>query len=460
MRRILLVEPGYRNKYPPLGLMKLSTYHKLKGDYVQFVKGLDAKFCQEKWHRIYVSTLFTFEWAITLKTIQYYINSVESLSDIFVGGVTATLLGDEIERETGVRVIRGLLDQPGILDQGDRLRIDELIPDYQILDDIEYHYSLKDSYLAYSTRGCPNNCAFCAVNQIEPQFVHYLPMRKHIMGIEEVYGPKCDLTLMDNNVLASNSFEQIIDDICSLGFYRGAKFGPTKRMRKVDFNQGTDARYLTPEKMALLAKTAIKPLRIAFDHIEMKEVYISKIRLAHEYGLLDLSNYVLYNYLDTPADFYERLRINVELNEELGTKIYSFPMKFVPLDAKDRSFVGKHWSRRLLRGIQCILVVTRGLVGLRQGFFEAAFGSSPEEFIRIAMMPDEYIIQRHKYSNNGALDWQKTFDSLSKTEKATFQDMVGDNKVKESDISKTSSRKIKKLLAHYIEAGKSESFGK
>ena len=38
-RRVLLVEPNYKNKYPPMGLMKLSTYHKMLGDKVTFYKG-------------------------------------------------------------------------------------------------------------------------------------------------------------------------------------------------------------------------------------------------------------------------------------------------------------------------------------------------------------------------------------------------------------------------------------
>ena len=38
---ILLIEPGYPNKYPPLGLMKLAAYHGPfgRGDRVTFIKG-------------------------------------------------------------------------------------------------------------------------------------------------------------------------------------------------------------------------------------------------------------------------------------------------------------------------------------------------------------------------------------------------------------------------------------
>lgn len=449
MRQILLIEPGYKNKYPPLGLMKISSYHKLKGDYVYFIKGCDSRLKQDKWDRIYISTLFTFHWDITIKTINFYKGSVNSVKDIYVGGVMATLLGDDIEMETGVTVVRGLLDKAGILDKDDKCKIDELIPDYQILNEIEYDYSLKNSYFTYATRGCPNNCPFCAVNIIEPEFIHYLPIKKQIMGIDEVYGPKQNLILMDNNVLASDNFKRIINDILELGFHKGAKFNG--KLRYVDFNQGTDANYLTQDKMKLLAKTAIKPLRIAFDHIEMKDIYISKIRLASDHGLLYLSNYVLYNYLDTPEDFYKRLRINCELNEELGTQIYSFPMKYIPLDAKDRSFIGIHWNKKLLRGIQCILLATRGMVTTKLDFFEAAFGTSPEEFRLIAMMPEHYIINREKYKNNGAGDWQKLYKSLSNRECELLVKSVISKKVIFEAFKKTKSNKMKSVLDHYIE---------
>ena len=47
-RRVLLIEPNYKNKYPPLGLMKLSTYHKMLGDEITFYKGTFKDFIVEE----------------------------------------------------------------------------------------------------------------------------------------------------------------------------------------------------------------------------------------------------------------------------------------------------------------------------------------------------------------------------------------------------------------------------
>ena len=211
----------------------------------------------------------------------------------------------------------------------------------------------------------------------------------------------------------------------------------------MDFNQGIDLRLLTPDKMRLLAKIALKPLRLAFDHIGLKDDYVDRVRLAVDCGITHLSNYVLFNYTDTPQDFYERLRINVELNQELGTQIYSFPMKYIPLDAKDRTYVGKHWNRRLIRGVQCILLATKGKVGTHLDFFEAAFGRTSEEFIEIAMMPEEYIIHRRKHENNGAREWRGLFQALTDDERMKFMNVASSNCIETMDAE------FDELLLHY-----------
>ena len=38
-RKVLLIEPNYKNKYPPMGIMKIATYYRMQGDDVRFYKG-------------------------------------------------------------------------------------------------------------------------------------------------------------------------------------------------------------------------------------------------------------------------------------------------------------------------------------------------------------------------------------------------------------------------------------
>ncbi len=468
MADILLLEPDYKNKYPPLGLMKISTYHKQKGDDVTFFKGKSKALQSHPWDRIYISTLFTFYWNKTIDTIKYYRNSVKSYSDVYVGGVMATLLAHEIAVETGATVVRGLLDKPGMLGE-DKVIIDSLPPDYSIIypetnPHLDYNYPTNDSYIAYTTRGCIRKCHFCAVHKIEPDYKAYFSLKDQIKHIKENYGEKRNLLLLDNNVLASEKFNQIVADIVNLGFAKGAKFTYEKNGRKVsvdrhvDFNQGIDARILTEDKMELLSKIAIKPLRIAFDDIKYRKIYIEKVRLAAKCCIESLSNYILFNFEDRPEDFYERLKINIELNEEfakqgLKSRIWSFPMKYSPLEGeycKNRKHVGNFWDKKLLRGIQCVLLATHGVVGPRRPFFERAFGKDITEFKQILYMPENYIIYREEHEKGPSSEWKKQFNSLSKKQENDFIDIIKDNKFDESIYSKTKDYKIKNLLSHYI----------
>jgi hypothetical protein len=434
--------------------MKISTYHKLRGDHVEFVKGRSSEFRQQRWDRIYVATLFTFFWKETIRTVRYYAASAKERSNVLVGGVMATLMKEELEAETGVSAMPGLLDERQALDDDSKYVVDHMIPDYSLLDSIEYEYPIRDAYIGYATRGCPNQCSFCAVNRLEPKFIHYCPIKRQVRGIEEIFGPKKDLLLLDNNVLASKDFRRIIGEILTLGFERGAKFGG--RLRVLDFNQGLDARRLSRTKMRLLAETCIRPLRLAFDTLSMRKRYEDCVRVARDCGVLKIGTYVLFNYLDGPESFYKRLKISAELNKSLGTKISSFPMKYIPLNAKDRTYVGRRWNRQLLRGVQCILLATRGIVSPRLDFFEAAFGGSVEEFIKIAMMPEQYIIYRREYEMNGARDWRRLYDQLTTNQREDLLEVVSKGRVTEEAVVRAKTKRLKALLTHYVEARERE----
>src|ERR1035437_10438306 len=94
-KKILLIEPAYKNKYPPLGLMKIAQYHGPRGknDLVKFLKGEDPSVLQEAWDRIYVTTLFSFEFARTSKSIDFALLAANGHADkVFVGGIAASLM--------------------------------------------------------------------------------------------------------------------------------------------------------------------------------------------------------------------------------------------------------------------------------------------------------------------------------------------------------------------------------
>ena len=457
-RNILLVEPGYKTKFPPMGLMKISTYHKMLGDNVLFNKGTNITYdiASIFWDRIYISTMFTYNWKITVDTIMEYKKKLVDgdSSRIFIGGILASLMFNELWNETGIVPIRGLLDQPGALGDKNQHIIDQLIPDYSLFNNINHEYSLiKDSYFGYSTKGCIHKCKFCGVPKLEPKYVDYLDIKSYVNAIKTAYGEKHHLVLMDNNVLASSSFNKIINDIKDLGFEKGSKLN--NKLRYVDFNQGNDARLIVKDKskMKLLSEIAIHPLRIAFDHISLKTQYTESIHLAAKYGIKYLSNYILYNYNDTPEDLWERLKLNIDLNSDLKLSIYSFPMKYIPLDHKNRSYINEpNWNWYYIRGVQRILNVLKGSVMTNSEFFTRAFGESKEEFIKILHMPEKLLMNRTRNPQKDEKIWSNKFDKLSDNEKRELLGILNENRTIAllSKITKqTKNRKLKSILEFY-----------
>lgn len=423
MANILLIEPNYKCKQPPLGLMKISYFHKnILHDYVRFTKGkLPEELSGTKWDRVYVTSLFTFEWKATIEAIEYAKTLVDSIDQIIVGGIAATMLPDQIFEETGIRPVCGLLNEPGKLGLPGDECIDQITPDYSMLDDVDYVYPFSDAYFLSATKGCGNKCGFCAVQTLEPTFTPYIDIKERIKAIDEHFGPKKDLILMDNNVLRSPRFNDIIDDIIAAGFGKGATYKNPRTgkivQRYVDFNQGLDALFLNEAKAKRLGEIALRPARIAFDHIEDRGIYERALRLCAKNGITELSNYVLYNsedfggkgkkyHADTPADLYDRMRITLdlldELNEEFGSEqriaAFSFPMRYIPLSAHERGYVGSKWNAKFLRAVQRMLVPTQGKGVCSRSFFEADFGKSPDEFVRYLSMPEKLIAARGKIS--------------------------------------------------------------
>lgn len=498
MANILLIEPDYKCKQPPLGLMKISFFHKnIMHDYVRFTKGrLPAALSGTKWDRVYVTSLFTFEWRATIEAIEYAKTLVDSIDQIVVGGIAATMLPDQIYDETGIRPVCGLLNEPGKLGLPGDECIDQLTPDYSMLDDVDYVYPFNDAYFLSATKGCGNKCGFCAVQTLEPTFIPYIDIKERIKAIDERFGPKKDLILMDNNVLRSPRFNEIIDDIIAAGFGKGATYknprtGKTVQ-RYVDFNQGLDALFLTEAKAKRLGEIALRPARVAFDHIEDRDIYERALRLCAKHGITELSNYVLYNsedfggkgrkyHADTPADLYDRMKITLdlldELNDEYGGEqriaAFSFPMRYIPLSAHERGYVGSQWNAKFLRAVQRMLVPTQGKGVCSRSFFEADFGLNADDFVRYLSMPERLIAARGKISTTSRgktsetaeqfairkagwerdqkkIDvWNELYAQLGK-EHDDFINLIGDNEYLPEKVLSISSVLQKKMYLLYL----------
>ncbi len=230
-------------------------------------------------------------------------------------------------------------------------------------------------------------------------------------------------------------------------------FKQGKRKRALDFNQGLDARLVTAEKMEKLAETAINPLRIAFDHYDTKEVYVRAIRMAAVAGIDHLSNYLLYNYEDHPEELYLRMKINVDLCDELGVAIYSFPMKYHPIrDPKyfrNRDFVGVHWNRKFVRAVQAVLNATKGKIGRGKSFFTEAFGQDVDGFFDILWMPEKFIIERMKYKENLTKEWRAAFLALDGVLQEEARALIAANNFSEDIVSRVHSAEVREVLRYY-----------
>ena len=143
--------------------------------------------------------------------------------------------------------------------------------------------------------------------------------------------------------------------------------------------------------------------------------------------------------MDRPEHLYYRMRLNVDLCEELGANIYSFPMKYHPINDKaffmNRDYIGKHWNRKFIRAVQAVLNSTKGKIGRGKQFFDEAFGVDENRFWTILWMPETFIIYRFQFKDNLAKEWEQKFWSLPKEKLQLVQNIVSKNEFKELNLS-------------------------
>lgn len=210
------------NKFPNYAIMKISAYHKARGDHVEWWNPL------YKYDRVYSSKIFDFT------------------------PVDSYLPEDAVRGGTGYR------DIP--LDQTLPPEIDDMFPDYSIYPDCDYA-------IGYLTRGCPNNCRWCIVPRKEGGIHPYRDWRDLVRTDTD------KLVLMDNNILACEYGISQLESLAGSGY-------------KIDFNQGMDARLVDDRIAGILSRIEwIRFIRFSCDQKAQIKPVKRAIELLGKHGV-------------------------------------------------------------------------------------------------------------------------------------------------------------------------------
>lgn len=317
------------------------------------------------------------------------------------------------------------------------------IPDAKYIEPNQYKIAIRNLRLGINDRGYIKKC-WKLLKEINEMKSLNEEIRTYIYRLREENGLLYSITCTK---------EALIRTYKDFAPYFEKKYAKQKgRNRYVDFNQGVDARLFTDEIVSLLAQVPVRPLRIAFDDIKTESAYTKALKMSVSHGIKDFSNYLLYNFKEKPADLYHRMRVNVDLCEELNVSIYSFPMKYHPIrdeHSHDRDYIGEHWNRKYIRAVQAILNATKGKIGRGVSFFEKAFGKNEDEFMELLIMPETFLLFRFFFEHLGyTAKWRKSMSQLSDEEKREVMPIIYKNNFTDID-SLTDNPKLKKILMFY-----------
>ena len=212
------------HNYPNLPLMKISAWHKAKGDEVEWYYPLFSGHMD----KVYMSKVFSFT-----PDYEYFIDADE----VEKGGT-----GYAIEVVDG----RECFIKDNHKDLPDE--IEHIYPDYSI-----YPEMAKDTAFGFLTRGCPRNCSFCHVSQKEQ------PYSYKVADLSEFWRGQKHIELLDPNILACKDCEDLLQQIVDSG-------------ARVNFNQGLDIRMMTDRKAELLSKIKVEKIHFAWDRYEDKDM--------------------------------------------------------------------------------------------------------------------------------------------------------------------------------------------
>lgn len=245
--RVGLIDVDGHN-YPNLPLMKLSAWHKARGDSVEWYEPLFSGHLDI----VYMSKVFSFT-----PDYEYFIDA----DKIIKGG-------------TGYAIT--LADGREVYDKSKDLNlppeIEHIYPDYSL-----YPEKASDTAYGFLTRGCPRGCDFCHVAPKEGK------CSIKVADLAEFWRGQKHIELLDPNILACSEWRYLLEQLIE------SKAG-------VNFNQGLDIRVMTEEKAETLSRIKTEAIHFAWDRYEDKELIQPKFKMFRQISKIrqkDLQVYVL-----------------------------------------------------------------------------------------------------------------------------------------------------------------------
>lgn len=247
--------------FPNYALMKISAYHKARGDSVEWWSPIFSN----DFDIIYSSKVFDFT------------PENKYLPPAAIRGGT------------------GYADIP--IDQQLLPEIDTAYPDYSIYPECDYA-------IGYLTRGCPNRCPWCVVPTKEGSISAYREWRQIVRTDTK------KLVLMDNNILASGHGIAQLESLIGSGY-------------AIDLNQGMDARLVDDRIAGILARLQwIRFIRFSCDQIPQIDAIERAAALLEQHGK---KPYNLFIYLLVTQDVENAAYRVERLKRLKGISIYAQP---------------------------------------------------------------------------------------------------------------------------------------
>lgn len=201
----------YDGKLPNLALMRLSKYHKTLGHTVRLKRGDAYPEMFETPDYVYISCIFAWNARGALRLEQAWCD------------ICPTMIG-------GTGIDPSIVLPKLYTDEFGTTNVAQLAPDYGLYPDF-------DKVIGFISRGCIRKCPWCVVPIKEGKLHRVSTVKRLVWTAPEQNRDK--LLALDNNFLALPDCES---DLIWLADHKV----------KVDFNQGLDARLVTPEKARLL----------------------------------------------------------------------------------------------------------------------------------------------------------------------------------------------------------------